>query len=248
MDAAPSRQHQVGLTAERRALDSLSIVLPCYNEGFTIAAVAEAAERVGREVADVVEVIVVDDGSDDRSGEILRAMETEIPTLRCVEHGENRGYGQALRSGFRAARHRYVFYTDADGQFDFGDLHQAVLELRENDIVVGYRAIRQDSWVRRLNGRLWSYLTNRCLGLRVRDVNCAFKIFPADLFDRITLRSRGALIDAEILVKSRRLGLRIGEIPVRHHPRRGGRATGADLRVMWRAFAELFELIRQGAR
>lgn len=248
MRVSTRRKSPTGPTEGDLPLESLSIVLPCYNEGLTIAGVARAAEKAGRTVAKQVEVIVVDDGSDDQSAEILSSLTAENPALRCVVHRENQGYGRALRSGFSAAHHRHIFYTDADGQFDFNDLPQAVSLLEEADIVVGYRAARQDPWRRRLNGRLWSLLTSRCFDLKVRDVNCAFKLFPAELFHRITLRSRGALIDAEILTKSRQLGFVIRELPVRHYPRRGGRATGADLRVIWRAFLELFDLVRQVAR
>lgn len=220
-------------------LPELSVVLPCYNERLSIVEVVREAERAARGVARDVELVVVDDGSVDGSAEILRALEKEISSLKVVFHDVNRGYGSALRSGFDAVMKEHVFYTDSDGQFGFEQLEEAARLLEGYDVVIGYRAQRRDPWLRRLNGRLWTSLTNLCFGLQVRDVNCAFKLMPRALVRNAGLRSRGALIDAELLHEARRRDFSVAQIPVAHRQREEGAATGANLRVMLRAFTEL---------
>lgn len=222
---------------------SLSIVLPCYNEEGNVAAAASAAVRAGRKVAGDLEVIVVDDGSVDRTFEIASELALRFSEIRVVRHAQNLGYGGALGRGFREATKRWVFYTDGDGQFDVEQLPQLVAELQRFDIVSGYRLGRKDPWFRRAAGRGWTALSNAVLDLSLRDVNCAFKIYPRSLFDRIEIESRGALIDAEILAKASRLGYSIGEVPVQHRPRIHGRQTGGSPRVMFQALLELANLL-----
>lgn len=222
---------------------SLSIVLPCHDEEPNVARVVRAAVGVGRRVAADLEVIVVDDGSRDATGEVARAVARELPEVRVVTNATCRGYGGALARGFRAAQKTWVFYTDGDGQFDLEELPAAIALLARHDVVSGYRAHRQDGAVRGVNGRLWTALTNATLGLGLRDVNCAFKIYPRALFDRIDMTSTGALIDAEVLFRARQLGLSIGQTAVRHLPRQAGRQTGGDPRVIGRALLELARLV-----
>ena len=217
----------------------LSVVVPCFNEEGNIARVVGQAVDVGRRLASELEIIVVDDGSTDGTAKVLRALAETIPELKIVHHPENRGYGVAVRSGLTRAAMDYVFLTDGDGQFDLEDLPVAIQLLREHDVVAGYRTHRQDGWWRRLWGRSWTALVNRVFGLRVRDVNCAFKLVPQRLLGSSELRSHGALISAEILFEARRLELSVAECAVRHYPRRTGRQTGASPRVIATAFMEL---------
>ena len=217
----------------------LSIVVPCFNEQGNIAQVVAQAAEVGRTVAAELEIIVVDDGSTDDTDRVLRDLRTSVPELRVLRHPRNRGYGAAVRSGLIAARMDQVFLTDGDGQFDLGELADAVRLLREHDVVAGYRVHRSDGWWRGLWGRTWTLLVNGVFGLRVRDANCAFKLVPRSLVRSSELTSEGALISAELLAAARRRELRIGQYPVTHYPRSTGRQTGASLPVIVRAFAEL---------
>lgn len=219
--------------------DSLSIALPCFNEQHNLERVVSQAVEVGRVVTKRLEVIVVDDGSTDDSPAVLHRLRDRYPELRLIRHPDNRGYGAALRSAFAAARHQHVFFTDGDGQFDLTELPHALGLLREHDVVTGYRRQRRDDRWRRLCGWLWTRLANLALGLRVRDMNCAFKILPRALVAEERLVSTGALISAELVSKAHRRGLSIGEVGVTHLPRKRGRATGGSARVALTAAVEL---------
>jgi len=227
----------------RQVVDvSLSVFFPCYNEQDNVERVVrQAVEILDRLVTDW-EVIIVDDGSADRTGQIADRLAAEDARIRAVHHETNGGYGLALRSGFAAAEKQYVFYTDGDGQFDLNDLAKLLPLRAEGVIVNGYRARRQDKLIRRINSACWSWLVKRLLKFRCRDVDSAFKLYPRKLFREIELKSAGALIDAEVLARAARLGYRIVNVPVRHLPREAGAATGANIRVIFRAFKELLAL------
>jgi len=222
----------------------LSVFFPCYNEEANVERTTEAALTAGRELAEDFEVIIVDDGSADRTGELADALAAKYPQVRTIHNRPNLGYGGALQAGFRAATKPWVFYTDGDGQFDFREIARLLPLLEEYDIVSAYRLDRRDSAVRKLNAWAWTTLVNLVFGMRVRDIDCAFKIYPRALFDEIDMRSLGALIDAEVLAKASYLGYRIGQVGVHHYPRRAGQQTGANLKVIARAFKELFVLRR----
>jgi len=223
---------------------SLSIFFPCYNEEANVERVTLAALAAAGEITEDFEVIIVDDGSTDRTGELADRLAAEHDLVRVVHNRPNRGYGGALQAGFLAATKEWVFYTDGDGQFDFTEIPRLLDLLDRYDIVSAYRINRQESPVRRFNAWCWTLLCNCLLGTRLRDIDCAFKIYPRRLFTEIRMQSMGALIDAEILAKARRRGYRIGQIGVKHYPRIAGQPTGANLKVILRAFVELVRLRR----
>jgi glycosyltransferase involved in cell wall biosynthesis len=221
---------------------SLSVFFPCYNEEANVERTTQAAVKACRRITSDFEVIIVNDGSKDRTGELADQLAAAHPEVRAVHNRPNRGYGGALQRGFREARKEWVFYTDGDGQFDFEEIDKLLPLLETYDIVSGYRLDRKDPWVRKLNAFCWCRLVNLLFGMRIRDIDCAFKIYPRKLFDEIEMRSEGALIDTEILARATRLGYRIGQIGVHHYPRTAGAQTGANLKVILRAFKELFKL------
>ncbi|MBL8877528.1 MAG: glycosyltransferase family 2 protein [Phycisphaerales bacterium] len=223
---------------------SLSIVLPCYNEEENVERVAGDALRMARQLADDYEVVIVNDGSRDRTGELAEAMSRRDSHLRVVHNNPNKGYGGALAAGFRAASKQWVFYTDGDGQFDLGELPKLLPLLEQYDIVTCYRAKRRDPIHRKINAFMWTSLVGLLFRLRIRDVDCAFKIYPKHLFERITMHSNSALIDTEVLAKARNLGYTMTQIPVTHLPRAAGTQTGAKLSSIFKAFRELFALYR----
>ena len=224
---------------------SLTIFFPCYNEEANVERVTSKALEVGRRIADELEVIIVNDGSKDRTGEIADRLAGEHREVRAVHNHPNLGYGGALQRGFREATKDWVFYTDGDGQFDLGEIRKLLPLLESHDVVSCYRVDRKDSLVRKLNAWAWTTLVNWLFGLRLRDIDCAFKIFPRELFERIEMKSMGALIDTEILAKARNLGYSIVQTGVHHYPRTAGEQSGANIRVIARAFRELFKLRRQ---
>ncbi len=221
---------------------ALSVFFPCYNEQDNVRRVVGEAMAFLPTVSDDFEVIVVDDGSQDRTGTIIDELAAGDRRIRAVHHPANRGYGGALRSGFGAATKELVFYTDGDGQFDISELRSLLKLIDRHDIVSGYRRRRQDSLIRRLNAWMWGRLVTWVLGFRCRDVDSAFKLYRREIFDRIDMKSTGALIDAEILARAIRSGYTLTEVPVSHRPRIAGCQTGANLSVILRAFKELLSL------
>jgi glycosyltransferase involved in cell wall biosynthesis len=221
----------------------LSVVLPAYNEEANIeqviAAVVSHIEPRGLDY----EVVPVNDGSRDRTGEILDRLHGANPRVRPQHHPQNRGYGAALRTGFDVAEKRYVFYMDGDGQFDIKDIDRLLPLADEDHIVTGYRIERRDPFVRRLNAKLFGgFLVRVLLNVHVRDLNCAFKLIPKKVLRSFPLESTGALINAELYGRAVRKGFGIREVGVHHYPRTAGTQTGAHLRVILRAFYDLFRL------
>ncbi len=233
---------------EQSAITSVSAILPAHNEEAAIASTVKSVlGALAGWMADF-EVIVVDDGSQDRTGTVLDVIAGENPRLRVIHHPVNQGYGAALVSGFEASRKDFVFFMDSDGQFDIRDLERFFPLLHEYDAVLGYRIKRQDTWMRKVNAWGWKQLVRRVFGVRVRDVDCAFKIYSGKFFREQRLETRGAMINTEILYKLKRAGYTYTEIGVHHLPRNGGKATGAKPIVILRAFRELFTYARKWRR
>ncbi|HEY0752714.1 MAG TPA: glycosyltransferase family 2 protein [Ktedonobacteraceae bacterium] len=219
---------------------SVSAVLPAHNEEAAIASTVESVLGTLASWLTDFEVLVVNDGSRDRTGTILDEIAARNPRLRIIHHSVNQGYGAALVSGFEASQKDFVFFMDSDGQFDIRDLERFFPLLQEYDAVLGYRIKRQDTWMRKVNAWGWKLLVRLIFGVRVRDVDCAFKIYTRRFFREHLLETRGAMINTEILYKFKRDGYTYTEIGVQHLPRHGGKATGAKPIVILRAFRELF--------
>ncbi|MBL7201747.1 MAG: glycosyltransferase family 2 protein [Anaerolineae bacterium] len=218
---------------------SLSVVLPAYNEEPNVErAVEQVSATLGARGIDH-EIILVNDGSTDRTGEIGRALARRIPYLRLIEHHPNRGYGGALKAGFGAATGDLIAFCPADNQFLFGEIDRLMEALDQADVVCGYRADRQDAAIRRFNAWGWNTLVRVLFGYLCRDIDCGFKLLRRQVLDRVHLVSDGAMIDTELLAGARARGFRIAEVPVTHLPRTAGEATGASLAVIVRAFRDL---------
>lgn len=221
---------------------SISLFFPCFNEEENVERTVLAALAACKGLFSDFEIIVVDDGSRDRTGKIADRLAGEHEHVRAVHNQPNRGYGGALQRGFSEARKDYVFFTDGDGQFDVGELSLLADVIDGYDMVVGYRLDRKDTLIRKFNAWCWTTLCNRVFGMKIRDVDCAFKLLPRRLLDEIHLHSQGAMISAELLARAIRKGYRIGQVGVHHFPRRAGTPTGANPKVILRAFAELIKL------
>jgi glycosyltransferase involved in cell wall biosynthesis len=221
----------------------LSVVLPAYNEESVIEQTVRRCLAVLTVLAPDFEVIVVNDGSKDRTGEIADRLAAESPHVRVVHNRPNRGYGGALIAGFNAAQKTLSFFMDADGQFDIADI-DALLRLREQGhrAVLGYRKHRRDPFPRLVIAWGWNMLVSLLFGLRVRDVDCAFKLYDSSLVRVTDVQAEGAMVNTEMLVKLSQLGVPFVQTPVHHYSRLHGSATGANLRVILRAFRELLHL------
>jgi glycosyltransferase involved in cell wall biosynthesis len=220
----------------------LSIVLPALDEEANIAKVVRRSLEVGDRLCTEVEVIVVDDGSRDRTAEIVRDLGQQDPRVRLVQHEVNRGYGDALKSGFAAAGKDLVFFTDADNQFDLDELEGFLALSDRVDVVAGFRRNRCDPAFRRLNARVWNYLVRLLFYVPVRDIDCAFKLFRRSVFDGLELESVGAMVNTELMVKLGRSGYSVVEVGVTHLPRTAGTARGARPKVIAKALYELFRM------
>jgi len=224
---------------------SISVFFPCFNEQENIARTVERATTTLEGINADFEIIIVDDGSSDATGKIADEIGAGDNRVRVVHHATNQGYGAALRSGFGAAVKKLVFYTDGDGQFDIDEM-PALLGLTDRyDIVSCYRLNRQDNVLRKINGWCWTKLVCLLFGMRIRDIDCAFKLYKREIFDNMTLSSGGALIDTEILARAIRRGYTVTQRGVHHYRRTAGTQTGAKLKVIFRAFKELFRLYNQ---
>ncbi|MHC5082684.1 MAG: glycosyltransferase family 2 protein [Planctomycetota bacterium] len=231
--------------SDTHPVKSLSLFFPCYNEAQSVRPLTEKALAVAKTVCDDYEVIIVNDGSSDDTASIAETLAGEYPQVKAVHHPENAGYGAALQSGFRAATKDYVFYTDGDEQFDISELPTLLPLIADYDIVSGYRLQRQDNFLRKLNAACWTKLVCTLFHLNLKDIDCAFKLYKRDIFDNIQMHSTGALIDTEILARAQRQGYTITQVGVHHYPRTAGQSTGANLKVILRAFRELFKLRKQ---
>ena len=231
-------------------VNSLSVFFPAYNEESNIENTVTKALSILPGVARQWEIIVVDDGSSDRTGPIVEAMATEERRIRLITHERNRGYGAGLKSGLYNARYELIAFTDADGQFDLAEIDR-FLETKEKtgaDLVIGYYLKRQVPLYRILGSKLlWEPSVYLLFGLKVRDIDCGFKLIDRKVVEEITdLESeRGPFISSEFLIKAKKAGFRIVEIGVHHYPREGGKATGASLKVIVSGFKELLQLWRK---
>ena len=226
----------------------LSVILPAHNEEQVIAeTVSSVCETLAGWTQDF-EVIVVNDGSIDQTGAILSGLTQLEPHLRIVTHPVNQGYGAALVSGFEAVSKELAFFMDSDGQFDIRDLEKFFPYLADYDAVIGYRIQRQDTWIRKLNAWGWKQVVRVVLGVHVRDLDCAFKLYRAEFLQHHHFETRGAMINAEMLYKFIHDGYTFKEVGVHHLPRQGGQATGANLKVVLRAFRELLIYARKWHR
>ena len=238
--AKPGRQISTCYKVENPL--SISVFFPCYNEESNVENTVSKAIDVLEKINADYEIIIVDDGSRDATGRIADKIAAANKKVRVVHHKTNSGYGAAVRSGIKASTKSLVFFTDGDGQFDISELPPLLPLVNQFDIVCGFRLNRQDNFIRKLNGWLWTKLVCLLFGLSVRDIDCAFKLFKCQVFDNMTLVSTGALISAEILARAVRKGYTITQTGIQHFPRKAGKQTGAKLSVILRAFKELFKL------
>lgn len=221
----------------------LSLVLPAHNEEENIGPVVTRAREILPQYCRDWEIIVVNDGSKDRTGAVVAELAADDPQhLRLVTHPRNRGYGAALTSGFATASGDYIMFMDSDRQFDIGDLARLVPYVGVYDIVNGFRIKRNDPPHRLLNAWIFKVAVMILFGINLKDIDCAFKIFRADLLKGIQLTSPGALINTEIQAKAARQGASRVEVGVNHYPRVAGSPSGASLRVITRAMGEIIKL------
>ena len=221
---------------------SISVVLPTFNEEENLPpTVADAVSHLNR-LTNTYEIIIVNDGSRDRTDTVARFLCRENPHVRVISHTCNRGYGAAVRSGFSAACHDLIFLTDADGQFSFESLARFLENIETFEAVIGRRAPRADGWHRSLISAVGNWIARRSFNLRAQDIDCAFKLIRRQALQAFSLKSDGTMISTEFLALAMRAGWRIKELPVPHRARTHGKATTTRPAVIWRTVVEFIRV------
>jgi len=219
----------------------VSFFCPAYNDEGNIRRTVESALNTFERLSLDHEIVIIEDGSPDGTGDVADQLSGEYEKVRVIHHMKNRGYGGALRSGFReAADFELVTYTDGDGQYDFQEFEKLLSTWEDGCCVIGYRLNRVEGFRRNLQNRIYGFLLRLMFGLRVKDVNCSMKLFQRSHLDRIEISSNSTFLDAEILIKLGRLGVPIKEVAVHHYPRLHGEASGTKLSVITDTVRDMF--------
>lgn len=227
-----------------KIIDKLSVFFPTFNEEGNIEKTVLDAKKVLEKTVNEWEIIIVDDGSTDNTGEISDDLAKKDKRIKVTTHQVNRGYGAALQSGFYNAKYDWIVYNDSDGQFDFGEITKFLSETNSADLLLGYRIKRNDSPYRLVLAKGWAMCLFITFGLKLKDVDCGFKMVNIKVLEKIPkLESeRGGMINAELAIKAKKYGFRIKQIGVNHYPRIKGVATGAQVKVVIKSFVDLFKL------
>ena len=228
-----------------KRLSSLSASFPAHNEDDNVGPMIEDLVTALPDFAERFEVIVVDDGSRDRTFERASAIAARDQRVRVIRHEVNRGYGAAVWTGLASGTMDYAFFTDGDRQFDVRQVGDLIARIDGADVVVGWRLDRKDNAIRIANAHAWNGLIRNLLNVPVRDVDCAFKLFRREVLAGLEIEAGGAMFSSELLARLAARGVRIVEVPVRHLPREHGKSSGGNPRVIARAFYELFKLYRK---
>jgi glycosyltransferase involved in cell wall biosynthesis len=229
-------------------MPSISVVFPMYNEEAYIHRAVAAARAGLADVAPDHEIIIVDDASTDRTGEMADAIAREDRRVKVLHNDRNRRLGATLRAGYAVATKDLILYSDADLPFDFREVGRAVhiLDYQQADVLAAYRFDRTSEGLLRTFYTLgYSGLIRTLFGLRLRDVNFSFKLFRRSLLERITLKSEGSFIDAEFLVRARRAGAAIVQVGVDYFPRTRGTSSLASPAVIVNIIQEMAGLWRE---
>jgi len=225
----------------------LSVFFPCYNEEKNITQTFNTALPIIKDIAHNWEIILIDDGSKDKTAEVIAKIAKNYPqNVKIVTHNPNRGYGAALKSGLYTAKYRWIAFTDGDGQFDFNDIKVLFNTQHKTkaDLVIGYYLGRKVPFYRIWGTKLWQLAVFILFGLKVKDIDCGFKLISKKVVDTIPKlqAERGPFISSEFLIKAKKSGFKIVEVGVHHYPRVYGEATGTKLNVVLAGFKDLFRL------
>jgi glycosyltransferase involved in cell wall biosynthesis len=229
--------------ADRRAAAGLSVFFPAYNDSGTIASLVITAVRTAERLTPDYEVIVVNDGSTDRTAEILDELARLYPQVKIVHHATNRGYGGSLRTGFETASRDLVFYTDGDAQYDPAEMEALWRRLDDRvDLVNGYKISRSDPLHRIIIGRVYHHTVKLLFGLKVRDVDCDFRLLRRAIFQTVRLEKNSGVICLEMMKKIQDAGFRIAEVPVHHYHRACGKSQFFNFRRLYRTAIDVMKL------
>lgn len=224
-------------------LKNLSVFLPAFNEEDSIATTVEGVVSVLDSLKLNWELLVINDGSKDKTAEVVKGLEKKFPGVRLVDYAKNRGYGHALKTGFSEAKYPWVAFVDSDGQFDFAEIKKMLQKTSEADVILGYRLNRADPFQRRIFTWGWKMLAMILLGLNVRDYSCGFKLIKKKVIEDISpIESEEKVTQIEMLIKAKKKGYKFAEVGVHHYARTAGVPTGANLSVVLKSFTDMLKL------
>jgi len=229
-----------------KKIDELSVFFPAYNEEENIEKTVLDAKKVLEKVASKWEIIIVNDGSKDKTGEISNKLAKKYLNISIIHHSPNQGYGGALKSGFKNAKYKWVAFADSDGQFKFSEITKFIAKKHEADLILGIRKKRADSFLRKMFTWGWAMLPRIILGMKVTDYSCGFKMIKKKVYRSILpLVGEEKVTQIEMLVKAQRKGFKFAEVYVNHYPRAAGEQTGADIKVVLKSIIDLVKLSKK---
>lgn len=224
-------------------LSSLSIFFPVYNDWGTIATMTIQAIYVAEKITQDYEIILVDDGSEEKTQNVLNFLKGRFPQIRVIHHEKNKGYGGAIKTGFKEAQKEWVFYTDGDAQYDVTELEKLAEALTDDvDVVNGYKIKRNDPFYRILTGKIYQYVSKYLFSLPIKDVDCDFRLLKNSAIKKIQLNSNSGTICVEMIHKLSKIGVRFKEVPVSHYFRVSGKSQFFNCRRLLRVARDYFRL------
>lgn len=220
-------------------LSSISFFCPAYHDEKNLPVLISYVSEFLKEITDTFEIIIVEDGSPDKTGEVADALAKEFPNVQVIHHPKNLGYGVTLRDGYLAAKYDYVMYTDGDNQYDVREFLPYLHLLETNDVLSGYVTQKALSFRRKVQSEVYNWLVRILFFVWFRDINCAMKIFKRKFLDSISIKSSSCFIDAEMIIKAKNGGFKIAQFPVTHFSRTEGLASGSKASVIVSTIAEM---------
>lgn len=226
---------------ENFKLPEISFFCPAYNDEKNLPELIPHVFEFLKKHADKFEIIIVDDGAADKTGEVADKLAKRFPFTRVIHHKTNKGYGGALRSGFLETRYDFVMYTDGDNQYDINELELFLPLIKNNDILSGYATKKAVSFGRRVQSIIFNLIIKCLFFINIKDINCSVKVYKRKVLDSFEIKSSSAFIDVEMLVKAKRKGFKIAQFPVTHYERISGVASGSKLNVILPTIVDIFK-------
>ncbi len=215
-----------------KKLSSVSFFCPAYNDEKNLPILVPHVSQFLKEITDTYEILIVHDGSPDKTGEVADSLAKEFSNVCVIHHAKNMGYGAALRDGFLGAKYDYVMYTDGDNQYDVREFLPYLHLLDTNDVLSGYVTKKAASLRRKIQSQVWNWLVRVLFFVWCRDIDCAMKIYKRAVLENISIKSSSCFIDAEMIIKAKKAHFKVAQFPVTHFPRTGGLASGSKMSVI----------------
>lgn len=224
-----------------KKIKSLSVFFPVFNEQDNLGHLIKEANEILPKVAQRYEILLINDGSIDNTKEVAIGLAKKYPNIRIINHVKNKGYGEALKTGIKESQYEWIFFSDSDLQFDLGQIVELIKYTNKYDVIIGFRKKRSEGFLRHFNASLFKLYIDILFRLHVKDIDCAFKLFKAQIVKDLKLNSGSAFTSSEILYRLKKKGLVFKQVPVDHFPRRFGSPTGANIKVIIKACWQALE-------